>query len=116
MGRYRAQAEYVVWGSKGAMPLRTEVGVLPGVFRFPVKQADKFHINGKPTELMQQVVRICPPGGRILDPFAGSGTTGVAALLGGYEFIGIEREPVYHEVALARLQEAQRGARRRASL
>lgn len=106
MGRFRAQAEYVVWGSSGALPLRTEVGVLPGVFRHPVRQADKHHINGKPTDLMRQLVKICPPGGTVLDPFTGSGTTGVAAVLEGCSFIGIEREPVYFDVAQQRLQEA----------
>jgi site-specific DNA-methyltransferase (adenine-specific) len=107
IGRFRHQAEYITWGSAGGMPPRKDVGVLPGVFRFPVLQRDKHHINGKPTSLMREVVRICPPGGTILDPFTGSGTTGVAAILGGYGFIGIEREPVYLDVARTRLAEAR---------
>lgn len=105
-GRFAAQAEYMVWGSKGAMPVDRGVGTLPGVFPVPIKKSDKHHVTGKPTELMRQVVRITEPGGMIVDPFAGSGTTGVAALLEGYDFIGIEENAYYHEVARRRLLEA----------
>jgi DNA modification methylase len=53
---------------------------------------------------MRWLVRlVTPPGGRILDPFAGSGTTGIAAALEGFDFIGIEREPEYVEIAKARI-------------
>ena len=104
LGRFRAQAEYIVWGSKGSMPLQRQAPVLPGVIREPVRKADKHHMTGKPTELMRQVVRICEPGGRILDPFAGSGTTLVAAALEGYEWVGCELTEHYHQVAMERLQ------------
>lgn len=50
---------------------------------------------------------IVPPGGAVLDPFAGSGTVGVAALRRGCTFVGIEKEPEYVEVARKRLAEAQ---------
>lgn len=106
MGRFASQAEYVVWGSRGPMPVERGVGVLPGAYQFPVLQADKFHITGKPTALMRRIVRICEPGGVILDPFCGSGTTGVGAVAEGYRFIGIEREPYYADVARRRLAEA----------
>lgn len=46
---------------------------------------------------------VTPPGGTILDPFLGSGTTGAAAVLEGFGFIGIEREPDYIEIAEARI-------------
>ena len=46
---------------------------------------------------------ITPPGGVILDPFMGSGTTGIAALREGFEFIGIERELEYCTIAKARI-------------
>lgn len=107
MGRFAAQAEYAVWGSAGPMPQRTDVGCLPGVWSHSVKQSDKHHLTGKPTALMCEVVRICPPGGVILDPFAGSGSTGVGALMEGRSFIGIERDPHYTEVARKRLADAQ---------
>ena len=109
LGRFRSQAEYVVWGSNGSMPVGGPA--LPGAYRIPVKQSDKHHMTGKPTELMRALVRICPVGGTVLDPFAGSGTTGVAALLEGRSFIGFEREAAYVEIARARLAAAEQTAR-----
>ena len=53
---------------------------------------------------MRWLVRlVTPPGGCVLDPFAGSGTTGIAATLEGFSFIGIEREAEYAEIAKARI-------------
>lgn len=46
---------------------------------------------------------VTPPGGVVLDPFMGSGSTGKAALLEGFRFIGIEREAEYVEIARARI-------------
>ncbi|CEG15029.1 Site-specific DNA-methyltransferase (fragment) [Xanthomonas citri pv. citri] len=103
LGRFRNQAEYIVWGSKGNMPLDRRAPVLPGVIRESVRKADKHHLTGKPTELMRQLVRICETGGRVLDPFAGSGTTLVAAQLEGFEAVGIEMTDQYACVARGRL-------------
>lgn len=62
------------------------------------------HPTVKPVALMRWLVRlVTPPGGTILDPFAGSGTTGIAACLEGMEFVGIEREPEYAAIARARV-------------
>ena len=62
------------------------------------------HPTVKPIDLMRWLVRlVTPPGGVVLDPFAGSGSTGCAALLEGFSFIGIEREPAYAAIARARL-------------
>ena len=107
MGRFAAQAEYVVWGSAGAMEERLEIGCLWGVIREPIDQDDKHHVTGKPTAVMQKLARICVPGGIILDPFMGSGSTGVGALLEGRRFIGIELLDVYAAIARDRLQAAQ---------
>ena len=52
---------------------------------------------------MRELVRCVEPGGLILDPFAGSGSTGVAALITGRRFIGIEREAAYAAIARQRL-------------
>ena len=49
---------------------------------------------------------VTPPGGIVLDPFMGSGSTGKAALLEGFEFIGIEREAQYHAIAQQRIGRA----------
>jgi site-specific DNA-methyltransferase (adenine-specific) len=54
---------------------------------------------------MRWLVRlVTPPGGIVLDPFTGSGTTGIAAFREGFRFIGIEREPDYYEIARARIE------------
>jgi DNA modification methylase len=65
------------------------------------------HPTVKPVELMRWLVRLgCPPGGIVLDPFAGSGSTGIAALHEQRRFVGIEREPDYLRIARARLEQA----------
>jgi len=62
------------------------------------------HPAVKPLELVRWLVRlVCPPGGLLLDPFMGSGTTGAAAALEGHRFCGIELEPAYMEIAAARI-------------
>ena len=65
------------------------------------------HPTVKPTELMRYLCRlITPPGGTILDPFTGSGSTGKAAILEGFNFIGIELDPDYITIAQARIDHA----------
>ena len=62
------------------------------------------HPTVKPIAVMRWLCKlITPPGGVILDPFCGSGTTGCAAAQLGFEFVGIEREPEYAEIARARI-------------
>jgi site-specific DNA-methyltransferase (adenine-specific) len=62
------------------------------------------HPTIKPTDLMRYLCRlVTPPNGTVLDPFCGSGSTGKAATLEGFEFIGIEREAEYVEIARARV-------------
>ena len=66
-----------------------------------------FHPTVKPVDLMTYLCRlITPPGGTILDPFTGSGSTGKAAILEDFKFIGIEREAEYIEIARARIDAA----------
>jgi site-specific DNA-methyltransferase (adenine-specific) len=65
---------------------------------------DNHHPTVKPTDLMRYLCRlVTPPGGVVLDPFTGSGSTGKAAILEGFRFIGIEREAEYVEIAKARI-------------
>jgi site-specific DNA-methyltransferase (adenine-specific)/modification methylase len=67
------------------------------------------HPSQKPVELMAWCVRQLPGDARtIVDPFMGSGTTGVACAASGHGFIGIEREPTYFEIACRRIENAQR--------
>lgn len=68
------------------------------------------HPTVKPTDLMRHLVRlVTPTGGVVLDPFLGSGTTGLAAEMEGFAWIGIERELEYVQIAEARLNGTQRG-------
>ena len=68
--------------------------------------ANNKHPTVKPLELMSWLTRlITPPGGIVLDPFAGSGSTLVAALRQGFRAIGIEREPEYVAIARHRIEE-----------
>jgi DNA modification methylase len=63
------------------------------------------HPTVKPTDLMRYLCRlVTPPGGTVFDPFMGSGSTGKAAMLEGFEFIGIERDAEYAQIAKARIQ------------
>lgn len=67
------------------------------------------HPTVKPTDLMRYLCRlVTPPGGTVLDPFMGSGSTGKAAMREGFRFIGIEREVKYFDIACRRIDDAQR--------
>jgi site-specific DNA-methyltransferase (adenine-specific) len=64
------------------------------------------HPTVKPTELMRYLCKlVTPPNGTILDPFMGSGSTGVAATAEGFSFIGIEKEPAYFDIAQKRISQ-----------
>jgi site-specific DNA-methyltransferase (adenine-specific) len=68
------------------------------------QQRRNHHPTVKPTALMRYLCRlVTPPGGIVLDPFTGSGSTGKGAVLEGFRFIGIEREAEYVEIARARI-------------
>ena len=109
-GGFRAQCEYVVWSSSGPLPAAVEgVIVLPGFFAVTVSKDDKHHQTGKPTSLMRELVRVCPAGGVVLDPFAGSGTTGAAAVMEGRRAICFEVVPEYAEIARQRMEAAEAG-------
>lgn len=134
LGRFTQEAEFVVWGSKGDMPADRGVGVLPGAWEAddvprgahdldlgggwwnasPVPQSDREHLTEKPVELMRRIVRLCAPGGLVVDPFAGAGTTAIAAALEGRRFEGLELGVEYHRIAVRRRREhdaaAERGA------
>jgi len=64
-----------------------------------------YHPTVKPIKLMQYLCRlITPKGGLVLDPFAGSSSTGCAAVLEGFQFVGIELEKDYYEISAKRLE------------
>jgi len=120
-GRFRGDAEFFVWGSKGPLPIAGPV--LPGTFEStaeeveraaalvreapeiaagPVPAAHRLHLTEKPAEVMEAVLAYVPSG-LVVDPFAGSGSTGVAALRRGLRFAGCEASPHYHALASRRL-------------
>lgn len=104
-GRFKQQAEFLVWGSNGAMPVDRGVPCLPGVFRaVNVQGQERIHQTQKPLEVMRQIVQICKPGGRILDPFAGSGSTLAAAQAEGFDALGVEAHKAIAQAAAERLR------------
>src|SRR5690606_4686248 len=124
-GRWGNTCEYLVWGTNGPRPLDALPGALAGHYVYSTPAAkDRHHPTEKPhretprpdaptradraarghaawppRDLMRHIVQILAPGGPILAPFAGSGTTGVAALAEGRGFIGIELSDPYRRIA-----------------
>lgn len=83
-------------------------GGRPAVWSHPLERDNRTHPTQKPISLMDALVRdFTDPGDLILDPFAGSGTTGVAAIRNGRRFIGWEKDPKYHAIAMKRLSAAR---------
>lgn len=82
------------------------------IWRFPGERVSDLHPTQKPVPLMEYITRLSVrPGGLCLDPFMGSGTTGVACMNLGRQFIGIEIEPKYFDIACRRIEDAQRQGR-----
>ena len=72
--------------------------------------AKNFHPTVKPVELMRHLVRlVTPPNGIVLEPFMGSGATGVAALLEGFRVVGMELSEDYARIASSRMEPAAPG-------
>lgn len=101
LGRPRAQAEYIVWGSRGAMPLSGPT--LPGVFRLKPTSDGSDHQTAKPVPVMRWLLGMVRSG-PVLDPFAGGGATGVACHALGIPFLGFELTRFWSEYANARLE------------
>jgi site-specific DNA-methyltransferase (adenine-specific) len=117
-GRFRADAEFFVWGSKGAMAM--DGSPLPGTFHdvdmlqsacidvTPVRFDKRLHLTEKPVPVMEAVLAIVRSG-LVLDPFTGSGSTGVACLRRGLDFAGCELSDHYHALAVERLRAEEQG-------
>lgn len=122
-GRFTNAAEYVVWGTNG--PVREHgaypVGasdlpeVIGGAFEC-LPPRDREHVAQKPVDVMLWLLGIVPPQGRVLDPFAGSGTTLLAARSLGLTAIGIEMDEHACEVAARRLERMPRGTEKQPTL
>jgi site-specific DNA-methyltransferase (adenine-specific) len=76
-----------------------------GMFKDRNPQKQNFHPTVKPTALMRYLIKlVTPPGGTVLDPFTGSGSTGKAALLDGFQFVGVELTEEYLPIIEGRLR------------
>jgi site-specific DNA-methyltransferase (adenine-specific) len=81
--------------------------LIDNAYQRNASNASNAHPTVKPTALMRYLVKlVTPPNGTVLDPFAGSGSTGKAALYEGFDFIGIELNPDYARIAECRIGEA----------
>jgi site-specific DNA-methyltransferase (adenine-specific) len=106
-GGFRNQSEFAVWATNGPMAPGEGAPCLPGVIvASPPSRTERVHITQKPVDLLDVLVMVAPPGGLVLDPFAGSGTTGVAAMRQGRRFIGMELVPAYLNIARERIAAA----------
>ena len=81
-----------------------------GMIKASEREECRVHPTQKPVALMRWCIEQAkvPPSGMILDPYMGSGSTGVAAVQMRHPFIGIEMEPKYFDIACRRIEEAQR--------
>jgi hypothetical protein len=115
------QATYTTGSDKGRWPANLAYDGSPDVLELFPREAARFfysakasksdrgegntHPTVKPSDLMAYVCRlVTPPGGVVLDPFMGSGSTGVGALREGFGFVGIELDAGYLEIARNRLE------------
>lgn len=105
-GRFSSSAEYVVYASHG-VPTDGEKSPQNVLQYAPVDGNDKGHIAEKPVALLECLVGLTVPGALVVDPFMGSGTTGVACANLGRAFIGIEIERRYFDIACERIAAAQ---------
>jgi site-specific DNA-methyltransferase (adenine-specific) len=100
---FRGRAEYVLHHVKGVGRFHADDG--ENVIRCGrVRPEEREHPTEKPVELLRQLIRVVAPvGGLVFDGFAGSGSTGCAAILEGRRFLGVERNPGHVETIRARL-------------
>jgi site-specific DNA-methyltransferase (adenine-specific) len=107
-GAFRAQCEYVLWGSNGPLPVSEDSPCLPGVVRLYQPGGEKVHIAGKPLGLLRQLLPIVPKGSLVLDPFSGAGSVGMVCAEEGYRFIGFELDGYWVRRAEERREESGR--------
>ena len=95
----------------GGMQATADGSMLTGSGNERTTTRANHHPTVKPTELMRYLCRlVTPPGGLVLDPFTGSGSTGRGAVLEGFRFLGIEMDPGYMDLAIARIESAERSS------
>lgn len=107
MGReFRKSHELILHCWVEGTPIYSDSIGYADVLKFDPVGQEREHPAQKPTTLLQHLLKFC--GDKILDPFMGSGSTGVAAVGMGKKFVGIEIQPEYFDLACQRLTNAQR--------
>jgi len=107
LDKFMPRVEHVFWFAKGKPYMNPEMARLGNVWSITQHNGLSGHPAAFPVELPIRCIRASTKRGEaILDPFMGSGTTGVAAIQLGRRFIGIEREPKYFDIACRRIEEA----------
>lgn len=102
-GGFWRQTEFYIWATAGRLRADHDV-YLSGVINAAAPATDqRLHPTEKPAALMRELVQIAPPGGLILDPFAGAGGSGAAALQSGRRFAGCELSAHYQQISQDRL-------------
>ena len=107
-GRFRNHVEYVVWATNGPHDNPQEVYPSTVLRHTPPTAGKRVHLTEKPVGVVTDLLSLTPAGCVVLDPFMGSGTTGVAAVESGRKFIGVEMADHYQRIAERRICEAQR--------
>ena len=105
-GVWRGDIEYCIHARGRGAYFQGNAKQKEKVSSFPIV-VDSAHPTVKPLELIRKYLEICTDVNHsVIDPFMGSGTTGVAATQLGRKFIGIEREPKYFDIACQRIEQA----------
>lgn len=108
---FEAKAHGMSGGAQGALAKGEEYGAAQTIGLNRIVKVKNVHPTVKPLGIMRYLIRlVTPPGGIVLDPFAGSGTTICAAALEGFHALGIEREEEYAKIAEARLSHWRKAA------
>lgn len=110
-GRFSSSAEYVIYATNGPHSSDGERSPQNVISCPTLTGDDKDHIAEKPIEVMDWILSVTKPGSVVLDPFMGSGTTGVSCMNLSRKFIGIELLPVNFDIACERIENAQRQER-----
>lgn len=108
MGReFRKSHELILHAWRSRTPVYADGIGRADVLTHPsVPRNERVHPAQKPISLLQELLKVC--GSRIVDPFMGSASTGVACALAGKEFVGIEINEVIFDIACRRIEDAQR--------
>ena len=103
-GGFRQRCEFILWGTKGKV---IPNGIYQqGYIQSYLHNSKKQHATQKPLEVLKHLLAVVPKGGVVLDCFAGSGSTGVACVELGLNFMGVEKSSEYAKIAQQNLKQA----------